>query len=64
MEVAQSNEHYICTGGCKGVSKIPGNCQSQECAKFKQALSVCDCGDGEHYGFSEHAHEVQVGDKS
>lgn len=35
--------HYICTGGCEGVSETPGTCQSKDCAKSEQPLDSCDC---------------------
>lgn len=44
------NKHYICTGGCKGVSDKPGVCQTEGCPKHKHQLKECDCTDGKHYG--------------
>ena len=44
-------EHYVCTGGCKGVSETPGVCQASGCTKHNQELIVCDCGDDLHNGF-------------
>lgn len=49
--------HYICTGGCGGVSDKPGVCQAALCPKHGQPLVVCDCTDGKHYG-KLNAHEV------
>ena len=45
------DEHYICTGGCEGVSPVPGTCQATDCAKHEHALELCTCEDGEHNGF-------------
>lgn len=42
--------HYICTGGCQGVSKYPGVCQAPTCPKYNKPLEECDCTDGKHYG--------------
>ncbi|MBI5732743.1 hypothetical protein HY967_02160 [Candidatus Jorgensenbacteria bacterium] len=46
-------DHYICTGGCRGVSKVPGVCQSKECPLYSEPLDRCDCEDGNHYGAFE-----------
>jgi len=45
--------HYICTGGCKGVSDKPGVCQTEECSKFGQQLFECMCTDGEHSNMAD-----------
>jgi len=42
-------KHYICTGGCKGVSDKPGVCQAEDCPKRGQPLDECDCEDGRHH---------------
>jgi len=42
--------HYICTGGCKGVSQTPGVCQTDGCPKHEHPLEECDCVDSKHYG--------------
>lgn len=41
-------KHYVCTGGCKGVSDKPGNCGAPTCAKHGKPLTECDCVDGKH----------------
>lgn len=41
-------KHYICTGGCEGVSGQSGTCQAQSCLKYGQPLTECDCTDGKH----------------
>jgi hypothetical protein len=33
--------HYVCTGGCAGVSSAPGVCQAQTCAKKGMPLTKC-----------------------
>jgi len=33
--------HYICTGGCGGVSSKPGVCQAEGCKKKKMPLEEC-----------------------
>ena len=40
--------HYVCTGGCGGVSENPGVCNAQSCSKFNMPLTECHCGDGNH----------------
>jgi len=40
--------HYICTGGCEGVSDKPGTCQAKGCSKYHEPLTPCDCEDGLH----------------
>lgn len=42
--------HYICTGGCGGVSNRPGVCQAKSCPNYGHQLKECDCTDGKHYG--------------
>ena len=44
------NQHYICTGGCGGVSDKPGVCQAEGCPKHGHILESCDCADGKHHG--------------
>lgn len=41
-------EHYVCTGGCEGVSDKPGVCQAKTCRKYLKPLIKCDCEDGKH----------------
>ncbi len=41
-------EHYICNGGCGGVSDTPGTCQATDCSRHDQPLEECHCTDGEH----------------
>lgn len=40
--------HYICTGGCGGVSNKYGVCQATDCPKHGKPLDECDCEDGKH----------------
>lgn len=40
--------HYICKGGCKGVSEEFGFCQAQSCAHHGEMLEACECEDGKH----------------
>jgi hypothetical protein len=42
--------HYICTGGCKGVSKVAKNCGAKDCPKHDQLLTPCECSDNNHNG--------------
>ncbi|OGK20230.1 hypothetical protein A3C23_03290 [Candidatus Roizmanbacteria bacterium RIFCSPHIGHO2_02_FULL_37_13b] len=41
-------KHYICTGGCQGVSDVPGTCQAKDCVKHGQPLNECECTDDLH----------------
>lgn len=41
--------HYICRGGCGGVSDKPGVCKIDECLKHGKPLTKCDCKDGGHH---------------
>lgn len=47
--------HYICVGGCEGVSEEPGVCQAENCLEHGNQLKECDCNDGKHYGAFEDA---------
>lgn len=40
--------HYMCTGGCNGMSQTPGTCQTESCPKHTQPLTECNCTDGMH----------------
>lgn len=53
--------HYICTGGCKGVSDDPGTCRADDCPKHGQPLTPCHCEDGEHGGVFTHDHNDHAG---
>ena len=46
-------EHYICKGGCSGVSPKPGTCEAEDCQSFNEPLESCDCEDNKHYGTFE-----------
>lgn len=43
-------KHYVCTGGCNGVSTAPGTCGATDCKDFEKPLKECDCQDGMHEG--------------
>ncbi len=43
--------HYICLGGCNGVSKVPGVCGATDCANHTHELVPCDCTNERHYDF-------------
>ena len=42
------SKHYVCTGGCGGVSQVPGVCQAPDCSKHNHQLVECNCTDGKH----------------
>ena len=53
--------HYICTGGCGGVSETPGGtCQAPDCADHGQPLKDCQCSDGSHASSMEEAPEEEA----
>ena len=46
-------KHYICTGGCKGVSKVAKSCGAEDCIKHGKPLKPCNCRDNGHDGAFE-----------
>lgn len=40
--------HFICKGGCGGVSDVAGVCETDGCASQWEMLEECDCVDGNH----------------
>ncbi len=48
---SETYTHYICLGGCKGVSKVPGVCGAPDCANHAHELVPCDCTDERHHDF-------------
>jgi len=42
------DSHYVCTGGCGGLSNTPGTCQAETCPKHDQPLTECHCEDTQH----------------
>lgn len=40
--------HYICKGGCGGVSDVAGVCEADACANQWELLEECDCADAKH----------------
>ena len=44
------DKHYICTGGCRGVSNQPGTCKTENCAHKGLELKECSCTDHKHWG--------------
>lgn len=51
MGQKEQEEHYVCLGGCRGVSETPGVCQAQDCAHHNHELVRCACVDGRHHDF-------------
>lgn len=47
----RQEEHFVCLGGCKGVSKKPGVCQAPDCVNHNHELVKCDCTDKLHKDF-------------
>ncbi len=54
--------HYICTGGCEGVSETAGVCGAVTCPKHGVPLTPCDCSDGKHNGKMDQDAEEKEGD--
>ena len=46
-------KHYICLGGCNGVSPVPGVCQASDCVNHNHELVKCECTDGLHNNFKQ-----------
>ena len=51
--------HYICMGGCGGVSEESGICETDGCANQYELLEECTCEDGKH-GKKEVVEDVLV----
>lgn len=51
MNSQNQKEHYVCLGGCEGVSTVPGVCQAEHCEAHGQNLTPCNCTDGSHHDF-------------
>ncbi len=49
---SDQGEHYICLGGCRGVSKKPGVCQAPNCENHNHELVRCNCADNLHNNFA------------
>jgi hypothetical protein len=54
-EKETKGEHYVCHGGCKGVSNMPGTCGASDCAEHGKPLHKCTCEDGNHNDFKPKA---------
>lgn len=53
--------HYVCTGGCGGVSEKPGSCQTESCSLYGKPLVECNCADGQHAeAFAKEEQEKQA----
>lgn len=46
----ENKVHYVCTGGCGGVSPTPKNCDTDSCPMHEHPLKECHCTDNEHAG--------------
>jgi hypothetical protein len=44
------NQHYICTGGCQGISEVPASCRMESCPRRGLELKECSCDDHNHWG--------------
>lgn len=45
--------HYVCRGGCGGVSEEPGTCRKETCTRYRAPLEKCECEDGRHHLFQD-----------
>ena len=54
-------KHYICLGGCKGVSQVPGVCQAENCINHNHNLVECNCVDDLHNNFKQKSHSFSHG---
>lgn len=56
--------HYVCTGGCGGVSDKPGVCQAKTCPLHQHQLVECNCTDNKHEeAFKKAAEKKEAGKK-
>lgn len=51
--------HYICTGGCEGISEKKGVCTTEDCKNQTLPLEECNCIDGKHHGAFDVLPEVE-----
>lgn len=51
-------KHYVCTGGCGGVSAKPGVCAAPDCPHHGKPLEPCDCADGTHGWATDDSEEL------
>lgn len=58
-----SMSHFVCKGGCGGVSEFEGFCETDGCANQWQPLESCDCQDGKHYAKNDDAEAVKQATK-
>jgi hypothetical protein len=49
-------QHFVCTGGCKGVSPVPGVCGAETCASHNHELVECMYTDSTHNNFTPCEH--------
>ncbi|MDD3861376.1 MAG: zinc ribbon domain-containing protein YjdM [Candidatus Gracilibacteria bacterium] len=42
-------KHFVCKGGCGGVSEVEGFCEADGCPNQWQPFEECDCEDGKHF---------------
>lgn len=49
------DKHYVCLGGCRGVSENPGVCQAPDCNNHQHELVECNCSDSQHHDFTPEA---------
>ncbi len=56
-----SMSHYCCTGGCQGVSGVPGTCQAKDCADYKKPLKKCDCTSPKHLSGADDELSLETG---
>lgn len=53
----ESEHHFICKGGCRGISEKSGVCGAKSCSKEGRPLEECMCPDGRHGGAFEEVEE-------
>lgn len=47
-QAGQPLPHYVCTGGCRVYSEMPGACPTPGCVRVRNPLTKCECQDGLH----------------
>ena len=56
-------KHYVCRGGCGGVSDEMAACEADGCSNQWQMMEECNCADGKH-GMTDRAEELIVKDSN
>lgn len=48
LSSSEEPAHYVCRGGCGGVSGVPKACGTEGCTNYEVDMEVCSCTDDRH----------------